>query len=392
MTSRFVALPVGQGDAFYLQRNDIHILVDGGRSGRAISGLLKSHTDADHLDIVVCTHNDADHAEGLIGLLEELPVPVHEVWLPGTWVWRFEDLVVNPAGFFYELAENIESVHEVFHTLEDYYERRERRIESEESSEVLRDTEIGTDVSEWFLNILNEQHPWQYAPWVGGPGWELLYVFRYFSYLLKISLKRSLVLDCLDAAHRIKKIAEAALNAGAKIRLFEFTQDIQKVRGGSSDLEPVNSREVFPQKRKISALDYLALTKTNRESLVFCAPGCSGREAPAVLFGADSDFACGLTHVPKLSTNIIITAPHHGSESNAAAYQAVLKWIDQPSDALWVRSDCKSRSRPGSSFKGQPQRFCTLCTPPHHPKQAVVFNGSQSRWQPTSGTRRCSCT
>ena len=69
--SKFIALPVGQGDAFYLERSDFRVLVDGGRSKRAISGWVRDICETTFLDVVVCTHNDADHAYGILGLLEE---------------------------------------------------------------------------------------------------------------------------------------------------------------------------------------------------------------------------------------------------------------------------------------------------------------------------------
>ena len=384
MGSRFIALPVGQGDAFYLQRGDLHILVDGGRGVRALPGLLKTHVDPPRLDVVVCTHNDADHANGLIGLFEELPVPIREVWLPGTWAWRFEDLMTAPEEFFHELVIGISEIQEEVGTLEECYEPHQEKL-PKDTSEPARVPDAGTDVSEWFQDILDRQGIGFLVEYFWHPLWKCcIPVYK------QVHKNWPLWIECLDAAHRIKSIAEAAANAGVRIRLFEFTQDIQKVGGGSSDLEPVNSREVFPQKRKISALDYLALTKANRESLVFYAAEHPSDKAPAVLFSADSDLAFGLKHVPGPSTNIIVTSPHHGSEANAAAYQAVSSWINRPSHTLWVRSDCKSKSRPGATFKSQQKRVCTLCNSPTT-KAAVRLHASRFHWQRTPGTRWCSC-
>ena len=157
MGSRFIALPVGQGDAFYLQRGDLHILVDGGRSTRALPGFLKTHVDPPRLDVVICTHNDADHANGLIGLLKELPVGVREVWLPGTWAWRFEDLVTNPEKFFFELAEDIDVIEAEAGTLDEYYEQHLERMPTG-TSESARLVESDTDFTEWFLEVLDRRN------------------------------------------------------------------------------------------------------------------------------------------------------------------------------------------------------------------------------------------
>ncbi len=65
-----------------------YILVDGGRSNRAFPGILMAHAAPPHLDIVVCAHNDADHANGIVGLLEAPPVP--------TWSRRSTGLISTP--------------------------------------------------------------------------------------------------------------------------------------------------------------------------------------------------------------------------------------------------------------------------------------------------------
>lgn len=269
MGSRFIALPVGQGDAFYLERDDIHILVDGGRSKRAFPRILKYHANPPHLDVVVCTHNDADHANGIIGLLEDQAVPIREVWLPGTWTWRFRDLVANPHEFTKELANDIDKAHQEVQTLEYYYEQHDFHPNGE-ASEHDHFPEQRSDAAEWFLEALSQAESgfWEAADWLSWRHplwWDKWFPFRY--------PKVKLWLECLDAARRIKKIAEAALNAGTRIRLFEFVRNPTMVNGGhKGQLEAVNSREIRPCKKSVSALFYLALTQANRESLVFlCA-------------------------------------------------------------------------------------------------------------------------
>ena len=66
---RFVAIPVGQGDAFYLDRGEWSVLVDGGRSKNTFGATFQTTTGATAVDVVVCTHNDADHANGILGFL-----------------------------------------------------------------------------------------------------------------------------------------------------------------------------------------------------------------------------------------------------------------------------------------------------------------------------------
>jgi len=63
----FIAIPVGQGDAFYLERDGWSVLVDGGRSRLDFPALFRQVTRARGANIVVCTHNDSDHANGVRG-------------------------------------------------------------------------------------------------------------------------------------------------------------------------------------------------------------------------------------------------------------------------------------------------------------------------------------
>jgi beta-lactamase superfamily II metal-dependent hydrolase len=81
-SARFLALPVGQGDAFFLKSPDGSVLVDGGRSVEGFRELFERVTGQREVDVVLCTHNDADHANGVLGFLRS-GLGCREVWLPG---------------------------------------------------------------------------------------------------------------------------------------------------------------------------------------------------------------------------------------------------------------------------------------------------------------------
>ena len=67
--NRLLALPTS-GESFLLQRGSKNILVDGGYGYRRLADTLSSPSvGVQHLDIVVCTHADMDHAGGLVKLL-----------------------------------------------------------------------------------------------------------------------------------------------------------------------------------------------------------------------------------------------------------------------------------------------------------------------------------
>jgi beta-lactamase superfamily II metal-dependent hydrolase len=70
VVSRLTAIPVGQGDAFYLERAEWSVLVDGGRSRSGFASAFQTATRSNGASVVACTHNDADHATGILGFLE----------------------------------------------------------------------------------------------------------------------------------------------------------------------------------------------------------------------------------------------------------------------------------------------------------------------------------
>lgn len=76
-------LDVGQGDAILITTpNRRHILVDGGPDSTVLSQLgetMRFHERT--LDLVVATHNDADHITGLIDVLERYRV--EKLWING---------------------------------------------------------------------------------------------------------------------------------------------------------------------------------------------------------------------------------------------------------------------------------------------------------------------
>jgi beta-lactamase superfamily II metal-dependent hydrolase len=103
---RFVAIPVSQGDAFYLETTEGSALIDGGRSVSGFPGLFQSTTRSAEVDILVATHNDADHANGVLGFLEA-GLRCKEVWLPGRWLQVLPHVVRPWEEVVYTLADQI---------------------------------------------------------------------------------------------------------------------------------------------------------------------------------------------------------------------------------------------------------------------------------------------
>ncbi|MHB1757604.1 MAG: MBL fold metallo-hydrolase [Leptospirillum sp.] len=376
-TSKFIALPVGQGDAFYLERQNMKVLVDGGKSKSAISNLLRSNiAERSHLDAVICTHNDADHANGIIGLLDNWLGEIKEVWLPGSWTFRMKDLFEDSALFLDEFINSL-------------YTKEKNKFDSIENSftEFSEKPEERSKGSEFNLDKIIENSKSFHFDTLGGP-----FLFSNVRPLINPRDTRRIKLFCeaTEAVSRIRDIIVSAYDRGCRIRFFEFGS--KPVWGGRTGLlEPVNSREIdILDSIRIGAFEYLALTTANKQSLVFYALENDGH--PAVLFSADSDLDFPLpSSIPLKSP--IITAPHHGSESNSNAYNAISNWLCNTNiKPIWIRSDGKSRSRPGGSFKKQSTRACTLCNCGTTPKQTVQLDSQMNQWQFTNGMRMCSCT
>jgi hypothetical protein len=392
---RFTAIPVGQGDAFYLERENCSILVDGGRS---TVGLRQKLNDlaARPLDIIVCTHNDADHVDGIIGLLRQERA-CKEIWLPGKWI-EVIGHACNSSLFDKLLAEIREIP--VKHVLE--------------KIETLRDG----------VSILFE--PTAFFPQEGAQSFEQnanersqpptdrpnpldYHIFRrellyhsMYSRKDRLNAIRStpalteeqaaLFSELIEAMDRIMMVALLAMRHRIPIRWFEY--DTTQPGGGIENvLVPLNAREVrFHKPRANSVMDVIELTVVNKESLVLWAP--PSEDMPGVFFSADSQ----LTDIDLSGialNNAICTAPHHGSSDNDCAYSHVSLAAENASTLRWVRSDGRFRKRPGAAYLSTTTRFCTVCRPAQRAPyqtaaQPLSFIPSNGQWTP-SGTRQCNC-
>lgn len=391
MSTDFIAIGVGQGDAFFIKRRDgFAALIDGGRSRIGFPKQFQRATKRKGVDVVICTHNDDDHAKGIIGFLQE-GLHCKEVWLPASWTDRLNDLF-HPERFIPELVDNVTKLGEaevsnirerdtLFEGLADRRETEEIKEAGETvDAEALAERALDENDGENFELSFNPLFYWYPCWW-----------FSLTPKLWTNPLYYRLFVEAIAAGNRIRQITQLAFHRGCRIRWFEYSQS--KASGGiPGKLVPVNAREVFRVKvNKLSALMYLALTTTNKQSLVFYSPGEDAD--PTVLFTADSDLSFQNT-VP-WSAGMMITAPHHGSEDNIAAYKRFQKEMRNPTSTAWVRSDGRFKSRPGKSFLdlrgANVPVFCTLCRDASRLMQDLVFTGSRQGWNPGK-TLPCSCS
>lgn len=331
---------------------------------------------ASSIDVVVCTHADADHAEGLIGLLESSSVTVGEVWLPGRWSSRLKDLCCDPWRFLEELCDDVTKKikDEEIATLEaivDAIDSQEKSISRESAPE------------ESDINALEDALEDECADG------DLLSETVHHLACLGAYPEWQLWSEAVQTAVRIRNVARAAHHHGARIRWFDFDAFKRNgtPSGGEQFLEPLNSVELTKRHARLGALEFLALSIANRESLVFLAPE-TDNDSP-VIFAADSDL--DRVRIPSWSRRIAVTAPHHGSEANKVAYTTVSGVSGASSNVVWVRSDGNYKKRPGQTFLNQLMRVCTLCRNGGASKQTVRLDDTPSGWDLAMGVRHCKC-
>lgn len=372
-----IALPVGQGDAFFLRREKFTALVDGGKSRTGLPDLFRTLVKHPGVDVLVCSHNDADHANGVLGFLES-ELRCGEVWLPDLWNDRLDDLLDRPSEFGRELIENVarqelpgdvenrpsrvlEGLGDIFADGE--LERQEDNLDNlrRAAPRSLKSREDNDELEMEMVATLGWRRHWG---WAGRRG--------------------QLIDEAVGAASRIRAIALCAADRGLPIRWFKHSGS--STSGGISKiLVPINAQERVRRPRpKVTALRYLSLSVSNRLSLAFCSP--SDENWPGVVFTTDSDLRdCGT--IP-CGLGAIVTAPHHGAEANKRVYQRLHD--SKLEKVIWIRSDGNFASRPGPAFLGEVDRYCTLCRNGKGTKQTLHFRLNGGRWS-AGATRACTC-
>ncbi len=329
--------------------------------------------------MLVCTHNDADHADGVLGYLEA-GLRCEEVWLPGSWTGRLDDLLLDPARFEEELfggvaeiASDASDLEELSSHLKDNDPKRnvESRPVDEQAPRAAIEGQAGKRNANTIGSLL-DLGLWSQT-------WPNLR--RTPSRLAGLTAaQRFLLIDALAAGERIRRIALAAHAHGHPIRWLKYGD-------GSYDAGPlscINAGELIALPDPLPALWYLSLTVQNKESLVCRLAG--DQESPPVLLTADSDLSFP-ERIP-WERGMVITAPHHGSDANSAAYDRFAMQCHDP--VCWVRSDGWYSKRPGARYLGLPMRYCTRCRPIRK-TQEVLFSGRAGVWH-AKGSIPCACT
>lgn len=368
---KLVALPL-RGESFLLAKGDRRVLVDGGYSSTRLSKSLRVvDPRLSHIDIVVCTHGDVDHAGGLKDFIDQSGISIGEFWLPGSWKDSVGALLYTPKTVANELVSELDAFAKELNqnNADAIYKILDERILSERQRAVGKEFRGDKGQAEALFESSGKQNA------------DLLIVDedarsafdsarrRLQERRRKGSVPDTLVhywLGLVKTADIIRSIARQAIKHRVKVRWFdfeEFSLTNRAIGGDNGYLEPLNSVEQSRLPR--AGLSYLAmLSQRNQECLAFFAPSSFGELG--VIFCGDSPMGYGAGYTtsflglrPEPSWPVVATAPHHGSDSNAIAYRHISQWADV---LCWVRAGGTKR-HPGKAFKSLPteKRACTHC-------------------------------
>ena len=345
---QFIALDVNVGDSFILKQSGKVFVVDGGRNQKDIVQKLKKNQIKD-INVLICTHYDDDHLNGIIGIIKSSTFSVEELWLPDIFgdiaLTLSEDSQIVHYFFSEEANSNYNNAQKA--TLDNYLEKREKKEENEEGKVF--------DIS--YLEYIQKQM-YCFCP---------LFISRFLNY---------------KYAKKIAKILEliiAACYSGAKIRWLKYRSSLNRKKiSGHFELFALNSFETVLQAYTRQTFYYALamLSVINIESLVF---QYTENNFPDILFTADSDLCfCGQNNI-LLPDNSIVTAPHHGSSTNSHAYTIV-----QGNNLIYVR--CSSKTVPCKEFVCLPVKYCTICYNTLR-KEKVMLNYSsiKQKWESPNG-------
>jgi hypothetical protein len=334
---KFKSLLIGSGDSFLVEDNESRYLIDSGGSTTLIKSLIK-----EKIDLAICTHNDADHSKGFIGLLSSSKHEIKEIWLPGIWasVIKF----ISDGKYHVAFKKDI-NFDEIVKPTE-----IDGLLETADS-DVDEFTDEMSDIDSFHYYILKYRHLYYSNP-----------IFKKVFYNID----------------RIILISRLAYEKGVVIKwFFPSNKEGSRIR----NFKPLNS-ELGLKMKKIKNDDIISffklayLTSQNEHSLVF-EYFINGNAR--ILFTADSILQTPRTYLK----STIVTAPHHGSDSNKITYKNI------SGEIIWVRSDRPSSKRPCSDFLSLKDKYCLRCTKDKISKteKELVFEFKSDIWTNASGIK-----
>lgn len=377
MSPRFVALPVPKGDAFLFE-GDNTFLIDAGANKQRVLQLFRKHAHAPDIDVLVCTHNDSDHAQGVPGLLGQSWPRVGEIWLPAEFKESLEESLKLGVAGTVKLLEDITDGTPIDAAADDDVARRDDSAAKDPSADRKPAAEPVTAALGAHAERLRERI-------VAKVGVGMLR--RPFGASVAESASAGLTLSratALRAMANIADIAKAAFKHNVPVVwLRHVDHQVRGVPYSRHGLTVINAVRVA-RSRPQPLLRLVALTLQNRRALVLRA---RVDDVHDVLFCSDSR----LEFQTRAFTGVsVFTAPHHGSPSNDVAYQ----WLPTTT-SIAVRSDrqvAAGNATPTTKYSpGCSTRACTRCRASTRSDQAVEATFAGGAWTLSKTTLRCTC-
>ncbi|MGK8427664.1 hypothetical protein OF864_22640 [Bacillus cereus] len=381
---KFVAFPVKMGDSFLLKDEDFSLLVDGGDGGTKIINYITEYTS--YLDVILCTHYDKDHIQGLLDLLEY-------VFYKKIFIARFyrrnrifhkklwEDL------FFIGIGEIwLPDIFGRIQYFEEIKKDKDNYVRDEGKESVKKDNRENENAGKISVSMEGD------TIYIKGRNGEV-YTAGKEDFDMSIKIICRLVNYCYILREYFP----------LDIRWFSYTGQYEEKEYGPN-LYALNCKEVSRDTRLYKSKDELVfdyLTRINTESLSFRYNKAGGAGLlPNVLFTADSSFAFFRDEPNEEEKEIvlinngisIVTTPHHGSAN--PEHKNVYK-ILKGKDFIFVRSSERHNSRPVEYYKqhDKSKRFCVRCGPrkSSYDEQKVCLEFENGKWHPGPNVKSCTC-
>ena len=448
MSTRFTALTIKEGDAFLIEDNGWNCLFDSGKD-ELIVDLLR-YKGIDKLDLAICSHNDADHANGFIELLKS-GFQIDEIWLPGLWasVLQFvkdncdsrgeivcdneyyngelDSLFSNESVSCESFNQGLSFWTEMNNSNElEFFCNRLRSISyrclvsnpeiisnliDPDLKQQLNNNDYDNDLLEDQLRDYFEEELMDYSNprqsrrlarklvnylilnWKHGVDLRDYTFYRKREDYREYHEFRQSILLMLEKSidfklNKIIEVAKLANSCGCTIRWFEPSSTCSKedIDYGFVSLNSSKMCSIKKLKSYLACFCAISLTKENKYSLVF---EFTKNDVPIIRFSADSKIPCQSKY--PYPENIIVTAPHHGSAANAVVYKKL-----QGDDIVWVRSDTVTggtgkKPRPCNAFKSMKNKYCLACKSFNFISEiSFEYDPCHKKWQHIRG-EQCRC-
>jgi len=371
---KFTALNVSLGDSFLLEIDSKKILVDTGNSRNECENLL-SAKQIKNLDLIIITHYDSDHINGLLEVLES-NISVTEIWLPENFGRIKETLKEKKDNLLKKIINN-DAEPEYLHSkiiIETNTSKRythifinindDNDITSNKVVSYIRYLEKKNNISEKVIKNMNDN---------------TVNVIQPLSNILITYIEKRHII-------KIDKIVNECENKKIKIRWMKYTHKLENKKVNNNiNLLCVNGKENKNIKEYIDDIETIYyLSKINSESLVYKYH--SNDKTPNVLFSADSGFEfLGKKEKIKLNNNSLITAAHHGSsdQKNINTYRLV-----NGENLIYVRSYHNQIKKPCCEYIRLEGKYCVKCINDNTTNEIILdYNNG---WN--TKRKKCSCS